>query len=295
MSSVSTVSAASLTWVGKPAPPTPTRPQAWIAASSPALSLTTGGTQAGSTVCFPSALMATAVAMTPLTMRMGATSSTVPDTLACTLALTKPPALPISVPTRTVSPFLTTGSAGAPMCISMGMITCSGTGILTVGCAAVPFSWGTAAPFAERFRNLSIGFPRFSIFGAAPRQEAGTRDTERLSAPCMGRPLPPCATGRRKGSVPGNFQIHSSYFTILNPQVKFWSVQSNAFFASFSFGKSPLHPPPEPAGRAFLYKGQAGGPRPGKRRTAPCAGDGLPKGPWPPYSSTSCRRSKARI
>lgn len=55
----------------------------------------------------------------------------------------------------TVSPFLTTGSAGAPMCIDMGMTTCSGTGILLVGCPAVAFACGTAAPLAERFRDLN--------------------------------------------------------------------------------------------------------------------------------------------
>ena len=55
----------------------------------------------------------------------------------------------------TVSPFLTTGSAGAPMCIDMGMTTCSGTGILLVGCPAVAFTCGTAAPLAERFRDLN--------------------------------------------------------------------------------------------------------------------------------------------
>ena len=63
------------------APPTPTRPQAWTAAIRLALSVTTGGTQAGSTVCAPSVLMATAVAMLPLAIRSGATSCTVPDTL----------------------------------------------------------------------------------------------------------------------------------------------------------------------------------------------------------------------
>lgn len=59
------------------------------------------------------------------------------------------------VPTMTVSPFLTTGSAGAPMCMDMGMTTCSGTGILLVGCPAVAFVCGTAAPLAERFRDLN--------------------------------------------------------------------------------------------------------------------------------------------
>mgnify|MGYP000500220976 CR=1 FL=1 len=41
------------------------------------------------------------------------------------------------------------------MCIDMGMTTCSGTGILLVGCPAVAFTCGTAAPLAERFRDLN--------------------------------------------------------------------------------------------------------------------------------------------
>ena len=81
ISSVSMVLAASLTWVGKPAPPTPTRPQFCTAAIRPALSVTVGGTQAGSTVWAPSVLMVTAVVMAPLTIRSGAMPSTVPDTL----------------------------------------------------------------------------------------------------------------------------------------------------------------------------------------------------------------------
>ena len=41
------------------------------------------------------------------------------------------------------------------MCMDMGMTTCSGTGILLVGCPAVAFVCGTAAPLAERFRDLN--------------------------------------------------------------------------------------------------------------------------------------------
>ena len=163
------VLAASLTAVGKPAPPTPTRPQARMAASRLSLSVTAGGVQAGSTVWLPSVLMATALQTAPLTMRMGATSSTVPDTLECTSALTKPPALPMSVPTMTVSPFLTTGSAGAPMCICIGMTTCWGTGICTVAMPAVAFSCGTRAPLAERLSPFSIEVSSPDFYGL-PRQ-----------------------------------------------------------------------------------------------------------------------------
>ena len=70
-----------------------------MAWSRESLSLTTGGWQAGSTVCWPSLSMATAWQTAPLTMRMGATPTTVPDTLEWMLALTKPPAWPIRVPT----------------------------------------------------------------------------------------------------------------------------------------------------------------------------------------------------
>lgn len=55
--------------------PRPTRPQACTAAIRLFLSVTTGGTQAGSTVCWPSAAIATAWQVEPLTMRNGATPS----------------------------------------------------------------------------------------------------------------------------------------------------------------------------------------------------------------------------
>ena len=42
------------------------------------------------------------------------------------------------------------------MCIDMGMMTWAGVAILTVAIPAVPFSCGTAAPLAERFRDLNM-------------------------------------------------------------------------------------------------------------------------------------------
>ena len=53
--------------------------------------------------------------------------------------------------------FLTTGSAGAPMCIDMGMITCAGVAIVTVAIPAVPFSCGTAAPFGRALQGFKHG------------------------------------------------------------------------------------------------------------------------------------------
>ena len=89
----------SFTAVGKPAPPRPTRPQARAAATRLAASVTTGGLQAGSGVWFPSGLMTTAGTTAPLGMWTLSTASTVPETPEWMSALTKPPAVPTTVPT----------------------------------------------------------------------------------------------------------------------------------------------------------------------------------------------------
>ena len=59
----------SLTSVGKPAPPRPTSPLARTAARKLALSVTTGGLTAGSTVCLPSVWMTTESHALPLDRR----------------------------------------------------------------------------------------------------------------------------------------------------------------------------------------------------------------------------------
>jgi UDP-N-acetylmuramoyl-L-alanyl-D-glutamate--2,6-diaminopimelate ligase len=59
----------------------------------------------------------------PLPMVRSFTSVTVPETLECTGALINPPASPMSVPTKTLSPFLTVGLAGAPICCERGIYT----------------------------------------------------------------------------------------------------------------------------------------------------------------------------
>ena len=58
---------------------------------------------------------------------------TVPETDECTLAETNPAALPISVPTFTLSPLATTASAGAPMCCPSGMTTLAVGAIASIG------------------------------------------------------------------------------------------------------------------------------------------------------------------
>ena len=140
----------SLTAVGKPAPPRPTRPHACTAAMSEAWSVTSGGTQAGSGVCSPSALMTTAGTERPLGICTVSTASTVPDTPLWMAAPTKPPAAPTTVPTSTASPFFTVGVHGAPICCCMGSTIFSGRGMATVAIPDVFFSCGTRAPRALR-------------------------------------------------------------------------------------------------------------------------------------------------
>ena len=73
---------------------------------------------------------------------------------------TAPPGSAISVPTLTVSPTLTTGLAGAPMCMDMGIVTVFGGSIRTADVLAVFFLWGTCTPLREK-AILSVTFLLF--------------------------------------------------------------------------------------------------------------------------------------
>ena len=171
----------SLTSVGKPAPPRPTRPLARTAARKLALSMTLGGWTAGSTVCWPSVWMTTASHALPLARRKGSTAVTVPDTLEWILAETTPAASPIRVPTHTLSPFLTTALAGAPICWLIRMRTCAGRGIGTGLLAAVALSCGVCAPSAARFSLFNMNY-------TIPHSALGRR-----AASCAGKKAPGAA------------------------------------------------------------------------------------------------------
>jgi len=163
----------SLTSVGKPAPPRPTRPHSRTAAIKLALSVTTGGWTAGSTVCLPSVLMTTESQVRPLDRRKGSTAATVPETLEWMLAETKPPASPILVPTNTSSPFLTRALAGAPMCWLIRMRTCAGRGIGIGLLAAVALSCGVCAPSAARFSLFNMELNPPFCLNCRPHAHAG--------------------------------------------------------------------------------------------------------------------------
>ena len=136
----------SFTLVGNPAPPRPTTPQARTASTKLSRPVTCGGVIPSYTCCSPSVSMTMAVSYRPLEPRIWSSFFTLPDTPEWMGADTKPPASAISWPTFTVSPALTTGLAGAPMCMDMGTVTTAGTGMRTGGRSAVFFLWGTCTP-----------------------------------------------------------------------------------------------------------------------------------------------------
>jgi len=69
----------------------------------------------------------------PFGCRRGSIAFTLPETVAWTGALTKPPASAIGCPRSTVSPTETIGFAGAPMCMETGRITSSGNASFSIG------------------------------------------------------------------------------------------------------------------------------------------------------------------
>ena len=74
-------------------------------------------------------------------------------------AETKPPALPRSVPTRTLSPLLTTAAAGAPICCANVMTTSSGGATTVIGTPAlILWSWGWIPPIlnAVSYTHLDV-------------------------------------------------------------------------------------------------------------------------------------------
>ena len=130
--------------VGKHAPPMPTTPAFFI------LSTISSGVSSGWSSSFssfversivsshssPSTATMTAGLMYPDASMALSTFVTVPETDENIGALTNPPASAIIVPTFTLSPLLTIGLAGAPMCWLIGNIACLGSG---AGCVAL--SW----------------------------------------------------------------------------------------------------------------------------------------------------------
>ena len=137
----------SFTTVGKPAPPRPTMPLARTASRKSCIVSSFGGWSVGSGSCLPSAAMTTVCMSFPPEPTCWPIFLTVPETLAYTGADTKPPALPISWPTLTLSPGLTTGMAGAPMCMDIGISTVSGMGRRSAASSAVFLRFGTCTPW----------------------------------------------------------------------------------------------------------------------------------------------------
>ncbi len=92
----------SFTWVGNPAPPSPTMPAVRAAAvSSFLVVMGGGGAMAGSFSILPSDSTTTAWVSCPPEIMTEVISATVPETEACTGALTAALLSPTTVPTKT--------------------------------------------------------------------------------------------------------------------------------------------------------------------------------------------------
>ena len=81
--------------------------------------------------------MMTAATRRPPAMMRGWMPLTLPETGACTAALTKPSGAPIFCPRYTRSPGLTSGLQGAPACCSSGTAASAGAGMASMGFAPV--------------------------------------------------------------------------------------------------------------------------------------------------------------
>ena len=94
-------------------------------------------------VCKPSLSISIHGTFEPFIMVISSIFCTLPETLEWIGAEMYPSASAIRVPTLTSSPRLTTGFAGLPMCIDIGIATVFGGSSRTGGSCAVFFLCGT--------------------------------------------------------------------------------------------------------------------------------------------------------
>ena len=115
-------------WVGNPAPPRPTMPLSRTALRKDALSVISGICISSDSFCSLSHLISTALQTFPFAILKSLIAVTVPDTPECTGTEKNASVSPIFCPAETVSPTLTSGLHGAPIFISIGIFTDSGSG-----------------------------------------------------------------------------------------------------------------------------------------------------------------------
>ena len=128
----------SFTCVGNAAPPRPTMPASRMAPSSPAGSSTSPtGASDGSHSSRPSFPITTDATRRPPATTHGCMPLTLPETGACTAALTYPSGAPTFCPMYTRSPAFTSGLHGAPTCCKSGTTASSGAGMSSTAFAPV--------------------------------------------------------------------------------------------------------------------------------------------------------------
>ena len=173
---------------GKVAPPRPTMPisfsLATISLGSRVHSRLMSGVRSMVSIhSSPSTVIYTAGLAMPKASLQVSTFSTVPLTGECTLAHMNVWASPISWPTFTLSPFCTTGVAGAPRCWFISTTICLPTGITSMAASLdILFSSGCTPPIRNVFISVlclvfcvqfftstfsATGISTFSTAGAA--------------------------------------------------------------------------------------------------------------------------------
>ena len=130
--------------VGNMAPPIPVTPASrmrLMMASGSFSSLPVRGLRSSQGVSWKSFSITTDITMSPSMWRRGSTATTLPETEACTGAEIGASVAPMSWPIFTVSPTLTTGWFGAPMCWTIGSTTSLGGAMGRTGDLAAVFSY----------------------------------------------------------------------------------------------------------------------------------------------------------
>ena len=129
--------------VGNMAPPMPVMPASRMRAIMASGSLSCSGVSgcmSSQGVSWKSFSITTDTTMSPSMCLLGSTATTLPDTEAWTGAEIGASLAPMSCPIFTVSPTLTVGWLGAPMCCIIGSTTSLGGAIVRTGDFAAVFS-----------------------------------------------------------------------------------------------------------------------------------------------------------
>ena len=110
------------------------------------------------------------VSVPPVAFCRASMATTSPLTDECTLQLIAPSAAAISCPKPTLSPTLTTGTAGRPMDMDVDRLATTGAGMSSMGRAAAVLRSGTCTP---RPNHIPLVFFTYASLGRPEKQPCG--------------------------------------------------------------------------------------------------------------------------